>query len=69
MIRRFIIASLTIFTLSCTTVIDKTEVTNKRIILKETTLVNGYYMYIIEVDNQEFLVNSRGGIQPIINNK
>ena len=58
---------LVAFAVSCTDVKDETETTPKRIILKESTSVNGYYMYIVEIEGKEFIVNGRGGIQPLSN--
>jgi hypothetical protein len=45
----------------------KRETTPKRIILKEATNIDGYVMYIVEIEGQEFFVNGRGGIQPLSN--
>ena len=58
---------LVVFEIGCTTAEDKTETTPKRIILKEATNINGYMMYIVEVEGKEYLVNGRGGIQPLSN--
>lgn len=58
---------LVAFAVGCTTAEDKTETTPKRIILKEATNVDGYFMYIVEIEGQEFFVNGRGGIQPLSN--
>jgi hypothetical protein len=49
----------------CTTTQDKTDNTPKRIILKEQTQVNGYYMYIIEIEGKEYFVNGRGGVEAL----
>lgn len=58
---------LVAFVIGCTNVEDKTETTPKRIILKEATNVNGFIMYIIEVEGKEYFVNGRGGVQPLNN--
>lgn len=49
----------------CTTTQDKTDNTPKRIILKEETQVNGYYMYIIEIEGKEYFVNGTGGVESL----
>jgi len=56
---------LSVVAVSCTDAKDERETTPKRIILKEQTNVNGYHMYIVEVEGREFLVNGRGGIEPL----
>jgi len=58
---------LVAFAISCTNVKDETETAPKRIILKEATSINGYHMYIVEIEGKEFIVNGRGGIQPLSN--
>jgi len=58
---------LVAFVISCTDVKDETQTTPKRIVLKEATSVDGYYMYIIEIEGKEFIVNGRGGIQALSN--
>lgn len=65
--RKAVYTLLVAFAIGCTNAEDKTETTPKRIILKEATNVNGYYMYIIEIEGREFIVNGRGGIQPLSN--
>lgn len=59
------------FSSSCKKIaVDETDDDSiSRIIIKESTLVHYNYMYIIEVDNQEFIVNSQGGIAPLIKKK
>lgn len=38
-----------------------------RIKIVETTIIYGYRLSIIKVDEKEFLVNARGGIEPLSN--
>ena len=67
LIRYALYTLLVAFAIGCTTAEDKREITPKRIILKEATNIDGYVMYIVEVEGQEFFVNGRGGIQPLSN--
>lgn len=56
---------LTTMGFSCTSAPVKKGQVGKRIILVERTVVDGYLMYIIEVDGKEFLINGSGGIQAL----
>lgn len=57
----------TIALISCTTApVDKNAESSKRIIGKEYNVYGGYGYQIIEVDGQEYLSMTGGGICPLV---
>ena len=59
--------SLIILTSCVNKEIDKRDETPTRILLKESTLIGGWRMFIIEVEGKEYLINTNGGIHPLNN--
>ena len=55
---------ITILTFGCTSENAKTD-GNGRIKEVEGVVIDGYYYAIINVDGQEYLINAKGGIQPL----